>query len=352
MSLLQQIYLGNSLLQWIIAAAVALGVFVVLRVLKGTVVRRLARIAEKTDTEIDDFVVDLLADTKFFILVALSMYVGTLLLLLPTGVSAFLQGAAVIIFLVQGAVWGHRVIDFALERFFQRRLEEDAGSATMINGLGFIARVVFYALIVLVGLGTLGFDVTALVTGLGISGIAVALAVNNILSDLFGSLSIILDKPFVVGDFITVGDISGTVEHIGLKSTRLRSNTGEQLVISNSDLLGSRVRNFKRMTERRGGMTLGVTYETPYEKLEAIPGMIEEIVTAHEMARFDRAHFSEYGDFSLNFEVVFWVTSAAYKDFMDTRQAINLAVFKRFQQEGIELAFPTQTLFVHKQGGA
>ncbi|MFQ5744756.1 MAG: mechanosensitive ion channel family protein [Acidobacteriota bacterium] len=351
MQILEQTYLGNSLLQWGAALAAAAVALVVLGILKSLAVHRLKRWAERTETEIDDLVVDLLSSTKFIILLALALYVGSTLLLLPESIDTFLNSAAAVVFLVQAAIWGNRLITFGLSVYMKQRIVEDAGTLTMVSSLGFICRLVFYSLIVMVGLGTLGFDVTALVTGLGIGGIAVALAVQNILSDLFGSLSIVLDKPFVIGDFITVGDYRGTVEHIGLKSTRIRSNTGEQLVIANADLLGSRLRNFKRMKERRGALSLGVTYDTPLEKLEAIPSMIEELIRAHPMARFDRAHFSKFGDFSLNFEAVYWVTSAAYGDFMDTQQAINLQIFKRFAEEGIEFAFPTQTLYLQKSAG-
>jgi small-conductance mechanosensitive channel len=221
----------------------------------------------------------------------------------------------------------------------------------MVNSFGFVARLAFFSVVFLVALGTLGFDISGLVTTLGIGGIAIALAVKDILSDLFGSLTIALDKPFVLGDFITTGDYAGTVEHIGLKTTRLRSNTGEQLVFSNADLLGSRLRNYKRMDERRALMNLGVTYDTPPEKLAAIPSLLQEIVEAHELARFDRAHFAEFGPSSLDFQVVFWVTKPGYQDFMDTRQAINMEICQRFADAGIEFAFPTQTLYIEKGAG-
>jgi small-conductance mechanosensitive channel len=175
------------------------------------------------------------------------------------------------------------------------------------------------------------------------------MAVQGILADLFGSLTIALDKPFEVGDFITVGEFKGTVEHIGLKSTRLRSITGEQLVLSNGDLLSSRMRNYKRMSERRGVIMIGVTYQTSAAQLEAIPGIIKQIVDEQPMARFDRAHFASFGDFSLNFEIVFWVTNPAYPEFMDTTQSINLDIVRRFEAEDIEFAYPTQTVFVERE---
>jgi small-conductance mechanosensitive channel len=174
------------------------------------------------------------------------------------------------------------------------------------------------------------------------------LAVQNVLGDLFASLSIVLDEPFVIGDFITVEEYMGTVEHIGLKTTRVRSLTGEQLVFSNSDLLDSRIRNYGRMADRRVSFTLGVACETPYEKLVEIPAIVQEIVEAQPQTRFGRAHFESYGDFSLDYEIVYYMLTSDYDVFMDTQQAINLQILRRFAEEGIQLPYPTQTVFVAK----
>jgi small-conductance mechanosensitive channel len=209
-----------------------------------------------------------------------------------------------------------------------------------------VARLAVWSLVLLLALDNLGFNITALLAGMGIGGIAVALAAQNILGDLFASLSIVLDKPFVVGDFIVVGEQLGTVEYIGLKTTRIRSLGGEQIVFSNTDLLGSRIRNYKRMQERRVVFGFGVVYQTPHEKLQTIPGMVREIIGKLDRARFDRAHFKEYGDSSLNFEVVYYVLSADYNVYMDIQQAINLELFRRFQEDGIDFAYPTRTLYV------
>jgi len=169
-----------------------------------------------------------------------------------------------------------------------------------------------------------------------------------VLGDLFASISIVLDKPFVIGDFIIVGDMLGTVEHIGIKTTRVRSLFGEQLIFSNNDLLNSRIRNYKRMDERRIVFSIGVVYQTPYEKLSAIPGMVREIVEAQEQTRFDRAHFSKFGDFALIYEIVYYVKIPDYNAYMDIQEAINLEIYRKFQEQGIEFAYPTQTVFVAK----
>ncbi|MEJ2639124.1 MAG: mechanosensitive ion channel, partial [Desulfosarcinaceae bacterium] len=170
----------------------------------------------------------------------------------------------------------------------------------------------------------------------------------NILGDLFASFSIVLDKPFIIGDFIIVGDYMGTVEYIGLKTTRLRSLSGEQLIFSNTDLLGSRIRNYKRMYERRVVFSVAVVYQTPEEKLAAIPGMIREVVEAQTQVRFDRAHFKDFGAYALNFEVVYWIQSPDYNLYMDIQQTVNLSIFRRFNEAGIAFAYPSQTIFVDR----
>jgi small-conductance mechanosensitive channel len=230
-------------------------------------------------------------------------------------------------------------------------MKEDAAAATTIGALRFIAKLVLWTAVLLLALDNLGLDITTLVAGLGVGGIAVALALQSVLGDLFASLSIVLDKPFVIGDFIIVGDFLGTVEHIGLKTTRVRSLSGEQLVFSNGDLLSSRIRNYKRMAERRIVFGFGVVYQTPAEQLEAIPGMVREFIESLEKTRFDRAHFKGFGNFSLDFEVVYYVLVPDYNIYMDIQQQINLALYRRFEQDGIEFAYPTQTLYVMGQGG-
>lgn len=211
--------------------------------------------------------------------------------------------------------------------------------ATALQGLILIVVVLF-------AMSNLGIDVMALMAGLGIGGIAVALAAQNILGDIFASLSIVLDKPFVVGDFIAVGDRAGTVENIGLKTTRLRALSGEQLIFSNKDLLESRVQNFKRMWERRVVQKIGVTYSTPVEKLEKIPTWIQELINNDAKLRFDRCHFAAYASSAIDFEFVFFVLSSDFNLFMDRQQALLLGIYRKFAAENVQFAFPTQTIFI------
>jgi small-conductance mechanosensitive channel len=345
---LDQEFLKNPLYDWLIALGLAIISFILLEVLKSIFRSKLSKFAEKTKTDIDDLVVDVLKRTKVFFFLVVSVYIAGLYLALPKFISDILYTALILTLLLQGGIWGIGIINFLTNRYKKEKLAEDAASATTFSALGFLGKIVLWSSILLLALDNLGFNITTLVAGLGISGIAIALAVQNILGDLFASLSIVLDKPFVLGDFIIVDNHLGSVEHIGLKTTRIRSLSGEQLIFSNTDLLQSRIRNFKRMAERRVVFALGVTYQTPSEKLKKIPGMIKEMIEAQDLTRFDRAHFKEFGDFSLNFEVVYWISSPDYNNYMDTQQTINLLIYDRFAEEGIEFAYPTQSLFVEK----
>ncbi len=351
MEFLEKSFYNNSIQLWILAILVMVATFVVMRVVKRIIIRQLKKLAGRTKTNIDDLVVDLLGRVKFYFLLTLAIYFGTLILSLPRGLENIVTKLVVVIFLIQVAIWGNALISYWLNQYKKTRLEKDAAAVTTFTALGFIFRMILWSVVVLLALDNMGIDITALIAGLGVGGIAIALAVQNILSDLFASLSIVLDKPFVIGDFIIIDNYMGTVEHIGLKTTRVRSLYGEQLVFANSDLLQSRIRNYKRMYERRVVFTIGVTYQTPVEKLKKIPGMIQEIIEAQEQVRFDRAHFKSYGDFSLNFEIVYWVLNPDYKYYMDVQQNINLELFKRFEEEGIEFAYPTQTIFVTSENG-
>lgn len=351
MELLTQSFYGNSLQSWGLAAAVMVVALLVLGVTKSFVVRQLRRIADRTANDYDDLAADILDRTRLFFLMAMAMLAGAQTLILAEHARNILQAIAFVALLLQIAVWGNAAITASLHRYTGRLMEEDAASATTLRFVGFLLRLGLWVLIGLVALDTANIDITALIAGLGVGGIAVALATQNILGDLFASLSIVLDKPFVIGDFIIVGELMGTVEHIGLKTTRVRSLSGEQLVFSNNDLLSSRIRNYKRMSERRALFSFGVTYETPKEKLERIPGIVREVVEAQENARFDRAHFQRYGASSLDFEVVYYMLVPDYNAYMDTQQAINLELFSRMAGMGVDFAYPTQMVYVNSTGG-
>lgn len=348
MSLLGQTYYGNTLQDWLTALAVVIALALLLLFAKRLVLARLAVWSRKTETRLDDFAMDMLAGTRFLFLLVIAFYFGSQYLELPPKPTHLITHITIITLLVQVALWGNRGIALWLSDHLKRHRETDAAGATTVSVLGFIARVVLWSVLLLMILDNLGFNITALVASLGIGGIAMALAVQNILGDIFASLSIAMDKPFAIGDFIIVDDVMGTVEYIGLKTTRLRSLSGEQIVFSNNDLLKSRIRNYKRMYERRVVFGFGVIYQTSHEQLKKIPVIVREIIESLEKIRFDRAHFKEYGDSSLHFEVVYFVEDPDYNLYMDIQQAINLAIFRRFEQEHIEFAYATRALSANR----
>ncbi|OPY88888.1 MAG: Small-conductance mechanosensitive channel [Smithella sp. PtaU1.Bin162] len=348
MNILETVYLGNSLQNWLVAFCIMVIVFAVLKIIQRMAIRKLSGLAAATDTQIDDLLVNMLRQTKFFILLVVSIYAASYAIILKPSIANLWQKAVVLMLIVQIGLWAGAGISFWLDLTVKKRMVQDSSSATTITFLGFAARFVLWTIVLLLILDNLGVNITGLVAGLGIGGIAVALAVQNILGDLLASLSIILDKPFVVGDFIVVDSLAGTIEHIGLKTTRIRSLSGEQLIFANNDLLKSRIHNYKRMSERRVVFTFGVVYQTTPEKLILIDDLVQNIIETQQNTRFDRVHFKEFGDSALNFEVVYFVNNQDYNIYMDIQQAINLEIFRRFREEDIEFAYPTQTILIQE----
>ncbi len=341
-------FLGNSLIDWIRAGVVFTLVLVGLLTARRVIVGRLEAIAKKTTTDVDDFFVSLLRSIRPYLIVALALATAARVLVFPSGVTAsvdkWIHVITQLAILLQVGLWGNALIAYWIRHWAERRVGESV-SITTLAAFGALARVAVWLLLALFALrNTFGQEITPLITGLGIGGVAVALAVQNILGDIFAALAIVVDKPFLVGEAMTVGDLTGIVEHIGLKTTRLRSVNGEQLVFSNSDLLQSRMRNWSRMRERRVVFSIGVTYDTSPALARHIPDLVRDIVSATDKARFDRCHFVAYGDSSLNYEIVYWVTTPDYLDYRNTLHAVNVGILARFAEVGIEFAFPTRTL--------
>ena len=352
MEILDTQFLDISLTDWLIYLATGLGIAALLVGVQAFVAGRAQRLAARTSNVIDDLIVNVISSTRRFTLLGLGLWVAALIRQLPGETRSVVAKGFLLILLVQIGLWGSRLITWWLEQYRARKLAEDPSAVTTMSAAGFVGKIALWSVLLLVALDNYGIDVTALVTGLGIGGVAVALAVQNILGDLFASLSIILDKPFVVGDFLVTGDSQGTVEQIGLKTTRLRSLTGEQLIISNSDLLKSRIRNFKRLYERRIMFTVGLEYGTPRDVLAAVPDVLKAIIEACDDVRFDRAHFKSFGDFALIFEVVYYVLRPEYQAYMDVQQVINLEIVRRFDEIGASMAFPTQKVLVSMEPAA
>lgn len=347
---LRQEISGNSITAWSAAVGLASFIWIVLPAVKALVLGRLRRNPLSTQPGNWVFrVVEVLRRTTLIFILVLGAFMGALILDLPPKVHQAVKSVFIVVAFTQVAWWLDRVVTIIAERRMRRSRVEPSAARNAVALLNFLGRVAVWSLVVLAMFANLGINITALVTGLGIGGVAVALAAQRILGDLFASVAIILDRPFEVGDFIIIGaDQLGTVERIGVKTTRIRSLTGEQLICANTDLLESRIHNFKRMHERRVVFPLGVVYDTPTETMEALPGLIQEIIEAQDQVRFDRAHFQGYGDFALTFEIVYWVLSPDYNIYMDIQQAINLEILRRFRERGVEFAYPTQTLYLSR----
>ncbi|MCA9360963.1 mechanosensitive ion channel family protein [Candidatus Kaiserbacteria bacterium] len=320
--------------------------------LRIIVLANLKRLSRLTTTDIDDVVIDAIKGVRPWVYNIIALFLALQFFTLPQLVANLLL--AVFLFAVVWQIVEIAVcfVDYGTRRWLEKDEdgdgEIDPNSATASNMVALLARIVLWALGILFVLSNLGIEVTSLIAGLGIGGIAVAFALQGILSDLFASFSLYADKPFRIGDFVVIGNDSGTVQKIGIKSTRLKTLQGEELVVSNSELTTARVQNFKKMDERRIVLTLGVTYDTPYEKVKNINGMIEEIFDKVDGGRLDRVHFTTFADSALLFEVVYYVESSDYTDYLNIQQIFNHNLMKRFADEQIEFAYPTQTIFVKK----
>jgi small-conductance mechanosensitive channel len=348
MAVLGKMIFHISILDWLTAVCLAATTFIVLILARKFVGKKLGAFAATTETKLDDLVVSLINGTRALSLLLMSLVVGSFVLNLTPKADTVVQKVFIVTLLFQGALWSNYIVTFWFNQILSKRMQDDATYATTRAFLNFITRFVLWTTTLLLVLDNLGFNITALIAGLGVGGIAIALAVQNILADLFASLSIILDKPFVVGDFIIVDDHMGTVKHVGLKTTRIQSLSGEEVIFSNTDLLKSRIRNYKRMYERRVVFTIGITYDTPHEKLALAKSIISEIIQSKADVRFDRAHFKEYRESSLVYEAVYYVLDPDYNKYMDIQENINSEIFRHFGENKIDFAFPTRTIIVRQ----
>jgi len=339
---LDRTFLGNAVWQWLMAAGGALLFLLVALTVRRSVRKQAERLAATDRVELLELPFFVAARTRMLFILVVAAIVAARLLDLP---EKAVWGASVGLTIVgfwQAGLWATAAVSVWIAQKRRATLQADRATAGTLGIIELIVRGLIWTLVLLLALDNLGINVTALVAGLGVGGIAVALAVQNVLGDLFASLSITLDRPFVLGDFIIVDDFMGSVEHIGIKSVRLRSLSGEQIVMSNADLLSSRVRNYGRMHERRVVFSINIRFETPREKLAAIPLLIRGLIESQPGTRFDRSHFASYGDFALRFETVYYVLSPDYNVYMDIQQGINLGIHAMLERENVELAYPAQ----------
>ena len=334
----QRLLLGNSLMDWLLAGIVGVAVWSSLWIVRRLVASRYQKHSGGRHPTAIRLIAYLIGNTTQLLFVGVALYALQESLTLPETVRHGLADVVMILILVQVGLWAGRALRFYLEMKAAERGTDQvfAGSLDIIK---FIARVLIWSLLLLVALDNFGVNITALLAGLGVGGVAVALALQNVLGDLFASLSIALDKPFVVGDTLVIDTFSGKVEHIGIKTTRLRSDSGEQIILSNADVLKSRVRNFGRAQEQRALATIRVTYDTAADKLQAIPKLLEGIVREHAHVRFERCHLKTLGDTALHFELSYFVQEPSLHPPLDLQQAVNFRIIEEFRRMGVEFAY-------------
>lgn len=338
-------FLGNTTKEWAFALGIVIVCFIAIKFFKSIIMQRLKTWSERTKTTIDDFLALTIEKSVLPLLYIGGIYLAVNTLNIPLNVQRVIH----IAFLFVITFFALRILTSTVKEFvfsFIKTQENSELKEKQARGLLIIVNIVIWILGIIFLIDNLGYDITTLVAGLGIGGIAIALAAQTILGDLFSYFVIFFDRPFEIGDFIIVDDKMGTVEYIGIKTTRIRTLGGDQLVCSNTDLTNSRVHNYKRMERRRVVFKLGVIYETSLEQLKKIPEIVKNIIEKMEGVTLDRGHFSGYGDFSLDFEFVYYVEAADYNLYMDKQQAIYLEIFDAFTKEEIEFAYPTQKLFV------
>lgn len=343
---LDRTFLDNSLRAWMTAGITTAVIFIILLVVRSVLYSRIGKIAVRTTNQFDDMVVELLAETRKTVLLVTAIVAGTHTLVLGRA-TPWVDRSGHLIFLWQVAIWGVTAVTF----WTKHHLEEQAAANTrssvaMITAMSVAAKIMVWALIFTTALYTVwDINPASLITTLGVSGIAVALAVQNILGDILAALAIVFDKPFDVGDSIGVDTITGTVEHIGLKTTRIRSSTGEQIIVGNGDLLKSRLRNFRRMSQRRASFNLDVPFDTPPDILRRIPQMLQEIVSEQSPVQFDRSHVASFTESGVRIETVYFVLDPDYKIYMNVQQNVNLEILKRFNTEQLKFALPSRTVY-------
>jgi small-conductance mechanosensitive channel len=346
-SIMGKVILGNTVLRYLISAGILLFFSALFFFLNKIIVSRIKEAIKKTSWKFDDFAVEVYEKIIYPLVYFGIFFAAFNNLYVASQYKVFANKAGVVIatiFILRALIM---LINFLMARFLLKGDNDEIRAKSMRGIMGLIKGIIWALGAVLI-LDNMGYKISAVMAGLGIGGIAVALAAQAVLGDLFSYISIMFDKPFRIGDFIVFDDIAGTVENVGIKTTRIKSLSGEEVVVSNSNLTNSKVKNYKKMATRRVVFKLGIVYGTPKAKLEKIPAIISEIIKGIKGTAFDRAHFAAYGDFSLNYEIVYYVEGNDYNKYMDINQEINLKIYEAFEKEGLEFAYPTQTLYVKK----
>lgn len=335
---LGKIYLGNTVLSYLIFLAALTVSLLIIWIFRYFVLKRMQALARKSAKSIDHLIVD--GTRKYLVPTAYAavIYASAKLLTLSPFVTRMLNLAALTFITVIGAGLISSLLIQAFNLYWVRK-HKDAKKDIAVEWISIAIRILAWSVALILMLDNVGVKINSLIAGLGVGGIAIAFAAQSILADFFCFFTIFFDRPFEIGDFIISGEQKGTVEHIGIKTTRLRSIDGEQLVFSNTDLTSSRIRNFKTLEKRRVMFTIGVNYETQLDQLKTIPALLREIIEKYEDVSFERAHFVAHAAYSLNYEIVYYVLSSDYMRYADIHQEINYQIREAFDARGIRFAY-------------
>ena len=348
MQLLSVVFAGNPLNAWAKALGTAVGVYILVKVIRTVLVNRLRVIAKRTKRSIDNIILEVIVQTQDLLIILTGIYAGLHFLTIPGKTLNIIDKVFFIVIALQVGYWLGGFINH-LVLFREKRESGNKEEQTAVHAFGLFGKIVIWTVVALVTIQNVsGMKMDALITSLGVGGIAAGLAVQNILKDIFASLSIFLDKPFLVGDYVAVGDTGGTIENIGLKSTRLRTLQGEELVFSNSDLLESRIHNYRSMQRRMVDITIGVSPNTPYQTLQSLPALFKEIIEKQPDVTFDRANLSDLGNYTINFEIIYHIESADFDLYVQRREAIFLEIIQRLQEKNVDMPYPTQTVLLRQ----
>jgi len=345
--LLSYAFWGNSVKEYIVATVIFVLIVIIFRIVKYHFVKKLRKVANNTKAEIDDLLIKIVDKIGWPFYVFFAIFISVKFIQVPDVVNIFFTYTTPIVVVIIVVRSLQQFVDYGIQKLGNEKQEEN--ETAVINIIGRILRGALWGIALVYVVSLFGYDVTTVVASFGVLGIVLAFGLQEVLSDIFASISIFFDKPFEIGDFIIVGDTTGIVKEVGLKSTRVQSLWGQEVVIPNKELTSARINNYKKMKRRRIQFSFGVVYEISAEKLEKVLEITKEIVANIELAELDRVHFKEYGDFSLNFEVVYYVNTSDYAKYMDIQQEINFLLKKRFEKEAISFAYPTQTIIVNKE---
>lgn len=345
---LSTIFLNNSIKNYLFGLTALVTVFFLIKIFDRYLLNKMDIFIEKFSYSFSRFSKKLIKKRLYPFLYLLTFYIAFEQLTVKRQIDKFINFVLVTLTVVFIVLAISDIISYSLKKYWSKKEKSDEQQKILDITL-FLVKFLLWTIALIFILDNLNIEITGLITGLGVGGVAIAFAAQSVLTDLFNYFTIFFDKPFDIGDFIITGEYRGTIESIGIKTTRIRSITGEQLIISNTDLVNSRINNYKRMQRRRINFSFGLTYDTPLNKLKKVPEIIEKIINSVDGTEFDRAHFAEFSNFSLIFQVVYYVNNSEYKTYMDIQEQINFKLKEKMTEIGAEFAFPSQTLYFNQK---